>query len=233
MYRHTHTHTHTHTHRHHSPCHLSSWIIWMSSSVVDALYCIRCTHLTTGGVFQMPSWDLGLSPCHFLARKVEVSGIGTTSQTHTHTHTHTPIHNKWAALFILLIWHKVIACTCTQIHTHNTDSVQMQFLAQRRPRAPLSRPFVLCSYWWRCACWRCLPEKLTDNSQTPPSSLCVYAWSFTDRLREHVCALIILIHWLWLIVCVLTRIHELYVNSMTWRWVGLDCSVLTLSTTVP
>ena len=36
----------------------------------------------------MPSWDLGLSSCHFLARKVEVSGIGTTSHTHTHTHTH-------------------------------------------------------------------------------------------------------------------------------------------------
>ena len=150
--------------------------------------------------------------------------------THTHTLTHTPIHNKRAALFILLICHKAIACTCTQIHTHNTDSVQMLFLAQRQPRAPLSRPFVLWSCWWRRACWRCLPEKLTDNSQTPPSSLCVYAWSFTDRLREHVCALIILIHWLWLIVCVLTRIHELYVNSMTWWQVGVDCSVLTLST---
>ena len=40
----------------------------------------------------MPSWDLGLSPCHFLARNVEVIGIGTTSHTHTHTHTHTNAH---------------------------------------------------------------------------------------------------------------------------------------------
>ena len=40
----------------------------------------------------MPNWDLGLSPCHFLAQKVEVSGIGTTSHTHAHTHTHTHTH---------------------------------------------------------------------------------------------------------------------------------------------
>ena len=62
-----HVQTHTHTSRHHSPCRLSSRIVWMNSSVIDAWYCIRCMHLMTGGVSQMPSWDLGLSPCHFLA----------------------------------------------------------------------------------------------------------------------------------------------------------------------
>ena len=39
----------------------------------------------------MPSWDLGLSPCHFLAQMVEVSGIGTASHAHTHTHTEAPL----------------------------------------------------------------------------------------------------------------------------------------------
>ena len=119
---HVQTHTHTHTHRHHSPFRLSFWIIWMSSSVVDALYYIRCTHLTTGGVFQMPSWDLGLSPCHFLTRKVEVSGIGTASHAHTHTHTHTRkckqvscnTHLHLPKFYV----HTHSNCTCTDTHTH-------------------------------------------------------------------------------------------------------------------
>ena len=42
----------------------------------------------------MPSWDLGLSPCHFLAQMVEVSGIGTASHAHTHTHTHTQMQTS-------------------------------------------------------------------------------------------------------------------------------------------
>ena len=102
----------------------------MSSSVVDTLYCIRCTHLMTGGVFQMPSWDLGLSPCHFLAGKVEVSGIGTASHAHTHTHTHTHTHKcKQASCNAHLQWPKcyvhirrVISHVQTHTHTHRYHS---------------------------------------------------------------------------------------------------------------
>ena len=115
MYTHTHT---THAHRHHFPFRLSFRIgsFGCSSSVVDALYYIRCTHLTTGGVFQMPSWDLGLSPCHFLTRKVEVR------HTHTHTHTHTHkckqvscnTHLHLPKCYV----HTNSNCTCTDTHTH-------------------------------------------------------------------------------------------------------------------
>ena len=49
----------------------------------------------------MPSWDLGLSPCHFLAQMVEVSGgIGTASHAHTHTHTHTHTEAPLSPLFV-------------------------------------------------------------------------------------------------------------------------------------
>ena len=79
----------------------------------------------------MPNWDLGLSPCHFLARKFEVSEIGTTSHahahthTHTHTHTHRPIHeckNKRAALFIYYSDIKQLHAQARKhSHTHTTQ----------------------------------------------------------------------------------------------------------------
>ena len=50
----------------------------------------------------MPSWDLGLSPCHFLAQMVEVSGIGTAS--HAHTHTHTQKHHSPRWLSSRVVW---------------------------------------------------------------------------------------------------------------------------------
>ena len=112
----------THTQR---PSHLSSRIIWTSSSVVYAWYCIRRTHFMTGGVWSVPETQ-GLSPCHFLARKVEVSGIGTVSNAHTHAHTHPCTNaNIRPAVFISTIAH-------THTHTHR----------ERERQAPPSPLFV-------------------------------------------------------------------------------------------